>query len=120
MGTVNRTMSVVVAANAEPGVPYRPRRRVGLAPTCYLTAVSPKQARAVAERLLKRWRQGAILGTELTQLRGAQKALAGDGVLLRMHRRGRTDNGKPVERTRYVGVPLDYELKPLKTKPGYG
>lgn len=107
-------MSAILARDAVAGIRYRPARRT-VVRTRYTVA-----ARGTAARLVKRLAALVKLQTirtdQMEELRAARAALAGEAILVLRTMRGKDDAGVRWSAKRYVALPLDYRLRPERTR----
>lgn len=106
--------SIVLAKDAKPGQPYRTRGRMVARGLYY--EVTPV---ATVRRLAKKRIKHSMRLDEIRAILDAQKALEGKVVLLTRFIRGTSHEGRYEHRLGYVAVPTDYQLRLLKSKPGY-
>ena len=109
----------VAAKNTEAGKVYRPTRDTSLTGSnSYYVRADMKTVKALVKRLTAK---GTHMRTdEGIELAAARDALAGSAVLFVRYMRGVDPMTKERWELRaYRALPLDYQLRELKRKPGY-
>lgn len=107
-------MRLLRAKDAEPGALYQLRRRSG----ALMRGVYYKRAHRSVERpLLSRLRKATNPRTDQTVL---LRDLEDGELLFRCYRRFRSANGSPVERSRWVALSPETQLRQIQEPPGYG